>query len=82
MPHPVVFLSSTHGKQVKDLKGLVGKYVYLPYWRSWDYVVSADDWKVTVQEVNLEGKPVGRVRTHSTSIPVGSVFDAPFDPYA
>lgn len=82
MTHPVVFLSSSHGKQVKDRSGLVGKYVYSTYWRSWDYVIAEDDGEVTVQEVNLDGKPIGGIRTHRTSIPEGSVFDVPFDPYA
>lgn len=55
-----------------------GLYYWLGYWQQWDKVIKVEDHWWTVQEVDLEGNPVGEVRKHCTSMSALHFADKPF----
>ena len=60
----------------------VGRYTYSMYWRSWDLVIDTTHFEWVVQAVDLEGRPIGKIRRHCTPIDVRSFSDRPYDPWA
>lgn len=57
----------------------VGLFHYSTYWNKWDKILSIKGNRWTVQEVDLHGNPIGRVREHSTPMHANLFADKPFE---
>jgi len=70
--------------QLKDM--YIGLYVYNDYWQTWANVLGfgkTDEgrrWGWIVQEVDLDGNPIGEVRQHCTPVWACFFADKPFNP--